>query len=92
MYDNQEHMTLGDWIITFLILFFVPCVNVVMLFVWAFGTDVNPSKKTFCQALLIFWAIGFLIYVLFFITVLATGFSHSGAHGAYGMIQLLLPR
>ena len=86
MNDNYEHMTLGDWVITLLILYCVPCVNVVMLFVWAFGSNVNPSKKTFCQALLIFAAIGMVLYALFFIA--AMGLGMAGSHGSYGMFLL----
>ena len=63
---DHEHMTLGDWIITMIVLC-IPCVNIIMLFVWAFGSAINPSKKTFCQAMLIFYAIGVVLYVLLLI-------------------------
>jgi len=46
--DNQNYqpMTIGEWIITFIITY-IPIVGIVMLFVWAFGGDTHPSKKTF---------------------------------------------
>lgn len=49
-------MTVGDWIVTFLILM-IPLVGIVMPFVWAFSSDTQPSKKTFFQAQLIIAAI-----------------------------------
>lgn len=42
--QNYKPMTIGDWLITFLIQI-IPLVGFVMLFVWAFGGDTHPSKK-----------------------------------------------
>ncbi|WP_243156485.1 hypothetical protein [Clostridium sp. C8-1-8] len=57
MFDkNSQPMTLGNWVVT-MILLAIPIVNLVLLFVWGFGTNVNKSKKTYCQATLIFSAI-----------------------------------
>lgn len=53
---EHDHLTIKDWLITLLILS-IPTVNLIMLFVWGFGTDVNPSKKTFCQASLLYTVI-----------------------------------
>lgn len=86
MNEDYEHITLGDWIATLLILSCVPCVNIVMLFVWAFGTNVNPSKKTFCQAVLILGAIVCILYALFFIVTFAALFTSGRSH--YDMIRL----
>ena len=82
MYED-EHMTLKDWLITLLICC-IPCVNIVMSFVWAFGSNVNPSKKTFFQAYLIFCAIGFVLYILFFMLM-----GLGAASASYGMINLI---
>ena len=57
-------MTLGNWIITMLLMC-IPLVNVVLMFVWAFGSNVNKSKKTFFQAQLIFSAIGIVMIIIF---------------------------
>lgn len=81
MYDDYEHMTLKDWLITLLICC-IPCVNIVMAFVWAFGSNVNPSKKTFFQAYLILAAIGTVLYLIFVFLLAAMGAS------AYNMIGL----
>lgn len=62
--QNEPPMTLGDWIITLLIMA-IPCVNIIMIFVWAFGSGVNTSKKNYFRAMLIFSAIGIVISLLF---------------------------
>jgi len=57
-------MTLGNWLTTFLLLA-IPVVNIVLLFVWAFGKGVNKSKKTYCQAELIILGIVLILYFVF---------------------------
>jgi len=58
-------MSIGDWLITSLI-FAIPIVGFVMLFVWGFGDKTHPSKANWAKASLIVMAIGFFIVVLFF--------------------------
>ena len=67
---NLQPMTLKDWIITDLLLL-IPIANLVLVFVWAFGSDVNRSKKTYFQAQLIFVAIILGIYIIIAILVIA---------------------
>ena len=57
------HMTLGNWIVTQLLLL-IPIANIILIFMWAFGRDVNPSKKTYFQAQLIFAAIGLVLGII----------------------------
>lgn len=61
--ENEPPMTLGDWIITLLLLY-IPCVNIIMIFVWAFGSDTNTSKKNFARAVLIFALIGIALSII----------------------------
>lgn len=63
-----KSLTVGDWLITLLIQA-IPIVGFVMLFVWAFGGDTHPSKKTWAQATLIFLAIGAVLAIIFFALV-----------------------
>ncbi|TAH65914.1 MAG: hypothetical protein EWM47_10690 [Anaerolineaceae bacterium] len=56
-------MTLGDWVITLLLLA-IPCVNIIMIFVWGFGSGVNTSKKNYARAVLIFMIIGIVFSLL----------------------------
>lgn len=62
--DVAPVMSLGDWIITFIILM-IPIVNIVMLFVWAFSSGTNPNKANFCKAYLILALIGIVVFFLF---------------------------
>ena len=68
MYDNyqgdpnQEVMSVGSWLITLLILA-IPCVNIVMYFIWAFGNG-NENRKNFCRAGLIFMLFPVVLSVL----------------------------
>ena len=62
---NYTPMTIGDWLIT-LVITYIPFVGLIMLFVWAFGGDTHPSKKTWAQATLIMFAIMIVLAILFF--------------------------
>ncbi|MBU3110405.1 hypothetical protein [Clostridium lacusfryxellense] len=62
---NEIPMTIGQWLVTLLVMG-IPIVGFVLAIVWATGHDVNRSKKTFCQASLIFGAIVLVLYVIFF--------------------------
>ncbi len=55
-----------DWVFTMLIMI-IPLVNLVMLFVWAFGTAANPNKANWAKATLLFILISIILTVLFFI-------------------------
>lgn len=67
MDPNKSVMTMGEWLITLLIML-VPCVNIIMMLVWAFGNG-NENRKNFCRASLIMQVIlsvlGFILYALF---------------------------
>ena len=60
---NKAVMTMGEWFITYLILM-IPLVNIIMLFVWAFG-DGNENRKNFSRVQLIFMLISIVLLVLF---------------------------
>ena len=74
---NYKPMTIGDWLITFLIQA-IPLVGFIMLFVWAFGDGTHPSKKSWAQASLIFALIMIVLVIIFFAalwTVISSFFS-----------------
>lgn len=52
-----------DWIIVYIILM-IPVVNIVMLFVWAFGSATPASKANFARASLILFAITVALYII----------------------------
>ncbi|TXK74397.1 hypothetical protein FU659_29630 [Paenibacillus sp. N3.4] len=47
-----------------ILLLAIPIVNIIMLFVWAFGGETNPSKANYAKASLIWAAIGIVIYLI----------------------------
>lgn len=67
--NNQEMdntpMDLKDWVLTLIVLM-VPCVGIVMYFVWAFGNKGNINRRNFCRAQLIIFAVLLVIYLIFF--------------------------
>jgi ABC-type Na+ efflux pump permease subunit len=77
--SNYKPMTIGDWLITFLIQA-IPLVGFVMLFVWAFGDGTHPSKKSWAQASLIFALIILVLVIILFAalwTFIGTFFTHN---------------
>lgn len=82
--DNQNYqpMTIGEWIITFIITY-IPIVGIVMLFVWAFGGDTHPSKKTWAQAMLILFAIAIVLGIIFAGIIFSMLSSMFGSMGSY---------
>ena len=67
--DENKAMSVGDWIIT-MIVTAIPLVGFIMLFVWAFGSGTNLSKKNWAKAALIFYAIIIVLYFLFFAAIM----------------------
>ena len=67
--DLEEPVSLGEWMITILLMA-IPCVQIIMPFVWAFSSSTKKSKSNFFKASLIFAAI---YLVLFIISMIAFG-------------------
>ena len=61
---NQSVVSILDWIVTFIIMI-LPIVNIVMLFVWAFGGNTSESKANWAKARLIVWLIGTVVAIFF---------------------------
>ncbi|WP_228469302.1 hypothetical protein [Paenibacillus sp. JNUCC31] len=59
---GPQPVSFGSWMLT-LFLMMIPLVNIIMLFVWAFG-DSNPSKANYAKAALLWAAIGIVIWIL----------------------------
>lgn len=68
-------ISVKEWMLTILIMI-IPIVNIVMMFVWAFG-DGNPSKQNYFKASLLWAAIGIAVYVLFFVLLFGVLLSSS---------------
>ncbi|WP_458460702.1 hypothetical protein [Paenibacillus sp.] len=59
---GPQPVSFGSWMLTLLLLA-IPLVNIIMLFVWAFGNS-NPSKANYAKASLLWIAIGIVVYIL----------------------------
>lgn len=66
MQPVNQPISIGEWILTTLLIM-IPCVGLIMLFVWAFGDTKNtkPSKSNYAKAMLIWYAISIVISVIF---------------------------
>lgn len=74
--EDTSVMSMGDWLITVLLLL-IPCVGIIVYFVWAFGKNGNVNRRNFCRAYLIYWAIttviALVLGVIFGAAMLAGG-------------------
>jgi len=59
----EEEVSVGEWIVTFII-FSIPIIGFIMLFVWAFGDNTKPSKRNWARAMLISIVGLFLLAIL----------------------------
>lgn len=71
--DNSP-MDLKDWILTLIVLL-IPCVGIVMYFVWAFESNGNINRRNFCRAQLIIFAVLLGIYLVLFMLFGVVAFS-----------------
>lgn len=71
--DNSS-MDLKDWILTLIVLL-IPCVGIVMYFVWAFESNGNINRRNFCRAQLIIFAVLLGIYLVLFMLFGVVAFS-----------------
>ncbi|HEY8420800.1 MAG TPA: hypothetical protein VIL05_03560 [Thermoclostridium sp.] len=69
-YDDQEKVySVMQWFGTFLLMF-IPVVNIILLFVWAFSNKINKNKKNWAIASLFIVAIvAVLLIILYFMLV-----------------------
>lgn len=62
--ENAKVMTMKDWIVVSLFMM-IPIANIVLLFVWAFGSDGNLNRKNWAKAGLLLMAILMGLYFVF---------------------------
>lgn len=79
-------MSVKDWVIT-LIITAIPMVGIVMLFVWAFGSDTNLNKRNWSKAALIIAAIVAVLYFVIFVVFMSLIFS-GGSEISQGLKEL----
>ena len=61
--EVEPVITVGDWALTIL-LTCIPCVNIIMLCIWAFGSSTPKTKSNWAKAQLIFVAIGVVLSII----------------------------
>ncbi len=66
----DEQVTIGEWIITYLLMM-IPIVNIVLIFIWAFGSGTKTSKANWAKATLIFMAVSVVLGILFSSSMMA---------------------
>lgn len=64
----EEPMSVSDWMLTMLVMC-IPCVNIIMMFVWAFSNSEKKSKSNYFKAALIWGLIAVGISILLGIVV-----------------------
>ena len=81
-YNNLQsnEVTVGEWFITMLIMI-IPIVNIIMMFVWAFGGGTQPSKANYFKAALIFVLIAIVLQVILFSVFGAAMFAGLSTYG-----------
>lgn len=64
----EEPVTLGEWMVSFLLML-IPCVNLILMFVWAFSSSEKKSKSNFFKAALIWYGICIVLSVIFVLSM-----------------------
>ena len=57
-------ISVGEWVITIIIIA-IPIVGFIMLFIWGFGSNTQPSKANWAKAALIMIGISIVLSFLF---------------------------
>jgi len=57
--DTYRPVSVGNWMLTMLLMS-IPLINIILLFVWAFGSDTEVSKANWAKAALIWLLIGII--------------------------------
>ena len=68
----EEPVSMGEWLVSMLLMM-IPCVNLVLVFVWAFSKTEKKSKSNYFKAQLIVFGVLFAIYILLFVVMFIFG-------------------
>lgn len=60
---DTEPLSTGQYIVMFLLLS-IPIVNIILIFLWGFGKNVNPNKKSFARAVLIMFIVFLILWFI----------------------------
>ena len=80
--DNlEEPMSMGEWMISLLVMM-IPCVNIVMMFVWAFSSTEKKSKSNYFKASLIFTGI-MMVFMFIMAIIMCAAIAAAIENSAY---------
>jgi len=73
--ENQGHKDISvlEWFAT-LILLSIPLVNLIFLFIWAFGSEI--SKRNFSRATLLYILVSSIIAIITFIVIMSSQYTY----------------
>ena len=63
--ENYRAVSVGNWVMTMLLMC-IPFINIILLFVWAFGNNTEVSKANWAKATLVWFLLGFIIWIIMF--------------------------
>lgn len=78
---SESIMSVKDWVITIIVLM-IPLVNIIMLFVWAFGDGTVKTKSNFAKAQLLMFLIVIALGFIFSMLIVSLGL-FSGAMDSF---------
>lgn len=70
--QTEEPVSVKEWLLTTLVMI-IPLVNIIMVFVWAFGNGAKKSKSNFFKAYLVWILIFVVISIIVAILTAALG-------------------
>ncbi len=80
--ETETPVSVGDWVLT-IFLTCIPCVGLILLFVWAFGSSAPKSKSNWAKAELIWVAIGIVLTIILYAAVGATIIGAANSLGGF---------
>ena len=66
--ELEEPVKISEWVLA-MVLMMIPCVNIIMMFVWAFSSTEKKSKSNFFKAYLIFFGISMGVMLFAWIAI-----------------------
>ncbi len=80
--QREGFTSTGQWVLT-LFLMCIPILNLILLFVWAFGSNTEPSKQSWARANLIWILIAIIVVIVLSIIAVAVGVDVRGILARY---------
>ena len=86
---KETPVSTREWIWSYLVMC-IPCVGLVMMFVWAFGSSAKKSKSNLCKAMLIISAVTIVIMLILYGSVFAAMIASMKSDSYAGILQNII--